>query len=57
MSLRAGDRSVLEPNMTFHFMTGLWMDDWGFEITESFVITDGAPEILANTPRELLIKD
>jgi ectoine hydrolase len=57
MSLRAGDRSVLEPNMTFHFMTGLWMDDWGFEITESFVITDGAPEILANTPRELLIKE
>ncbi|SDD61139.1 ectoine hydrolase DoeA [Rhodospira trueperi] len=57
MSLRAGDRSVLEPNMTFHFMTGLWMDDWGFEITESFVITDGAPEILANTPRALLVKD
>jgi len=26
---------VLEENMTFHFMTGLWMDDWGFEITES----------------------
>jgi len=56
MSFRAGDRTVLEPNMTFHFMTGLWMDSWGFEITESFVVTEGAPEILANTPRELLVK-
>ncbi|KAA5604103.1 ectoine hydrolase DoeA [Roseospira marina] len=56
MSFRMGDRTVLEPNMTFHFMTGLWMDDWGFEITESLVIRDGAPEILANTPRELVVK-
>jgi ectoine hydrolase len=56
MSLRPGDRTVLEPNMTFHFMTGLWMDTWGLEITESLVIRDGAPEILCNTPRELVVK-
>jgi ectoine hydrolase len=56
-SLRPGDPTVLEPNMTIHFMTGLWLDTWGFEITESLVIGDGAPEILANTPRELVIKD
>jgi len=47
---------VLEPNMTFHFMTGLWMDDWGLEITESIVITDGAPAPLANVPRRLFVK-
>ncbi len=40
MSIRPGDASVLEPGMTFHFMTGLWMDDWGFETTESIVITE-----------------
>ena len=56
MSLRAGDRSVLEPGMTFHFMTGLWMEDWGFEITESIVIRDGAPELLADYPRKLMVK-
>lgn len=56
MSLRSGDRSVLEPGMTFHFMTGLWMEDWGFEITESIVIRDGAPELLANYPRKLMVK-
>ena len=56
MSLRPGDLTVLEPGMTFHFMTGLWLDDWGFETTESIVITDGAPECLTNVPRELRIK-
>ncbi len=57
MSLRVGDRTVLEAGMTFHFMTGLWMDDWGLETTESIIITDGPPECLANLPRQLMIKD
>ncbi len=57
MSLRSGDRTVLEENMTFHFMTGLWMEDWGFEITESIVIGKGAPECLADVPRKLFVKD
>ncbi|MGV2974329.1 ectoine hydrolase DoeA [Roseibium alexandrii] len=57
MSLRSGDTSVLEENMTFHFMTGLWMEDWGFEITESIVIGTNEPECLANVPRRLFVKD
>lgn len=57
MSLRPGDRTVLEPGMAFHFMTGLWSDDMGLEITESLVITEGAPELLANVPRQLFVKD
>jgi ectoine hydrolase len=57
MSLRLGDKSVLEENMTFHFMTGLWMEDWGFEITESIVIGKSGPECLANVPRKLFVKD
>lgn len=56
MSLRRGDTTLLEKNMTFHFMTGLWMDGWGFEITESIVIGEKKPECLANVPRDLLIK-
>ncbi|SOE16494.1 ectoine hydrolase [Hoeflea halophila] len=57
MSLRPGDKTVLKENMTFHFMTGLWMDDWGFEITESIVIGANGPECLANVPRRLHVKD
>ncbi len=56
-SLRPGDRTELQPGMCFHFMTGLWMEDWGLEITESFVVTEGAPECLATVPRQLLVKD
>ena len=57
MSLRPGDRTVLQPGMTFHFMTGLWTDEMGLEITESVVITEGAPELLASVPRKLFVKD
>ncbi len=57
MSLRVGDKTVLAENMTFHFMSGLWMDGWGFEITESIVIKAGQPECLAAVPRALLVKE
>jgi ectoine hydrolase len=57
MSIRPGDKTVLEENMTFHFMTGLWMEDWGFEITESIVIGTSGPECLASVPRKLFVKD
>ncbi|MEM7223343.1 MAG: ectoine hydrolase DoeA [Pseudomonadota bacterium] len=56
MSLRPGDESPLEPGMTFHFMPGLWFDDWGIEITESLVITEGGCETLAQVPRKLFVK-
>lgn len=57
MSLRPGDKTELKENMTFHFMTGLWMDDWGFEITESIRITENGHECLSNVPRKMVVKD
>ena len=57
MSLRPGDKTELKQNMTFHFMTGLWQQDWGLEITESIVIGQTGPELLADYPRQMLIKD
>ncbi|KVH48090.1 ectoine hydrolase DoeA [Burkholderia diffusa] len=57
MSLRPGDRTVLEPGMTFHFMPGLWLDDWGLEITESILITETGVETFCNVPRKLFVKE
>jgi ectoine hydrolase len=57
MSLRPGDRTELRPGMTFHFMTGLWLEGWGLEITESIAITEAGPECLASVPRKLFVKD
>ncbi len=55
MSLRPGDRTVLEPGMTFHFMTGLWLETMGLEITESILITETGVECLASVPRNLTV--
>ncbi|MCP5155937.1 MAG: ectoine hydrolase DoeA [Ectothiorhodospiraceae bacterium] len=56
MSLRAGDRTELRESMTFHFMSGLWMDEWGLEITESFAVGARGAECLASVPRALVVK-
>lgn len=57
ISLRPGDETVLEPGMTFHFMPGLWMKNWGLEITESILIRQQGPaETFCNRPRKLFVK-
>jgi ectoine hydrolase len=56
MSLRPGDRTELQPGMTFHFMTGLWLETMGMEITESIVITGTGVECLSSVPRKLVVK-
>jgi ectoine hydrolase len=57
MSLRPGDASVLEENMTFHFMPAIWTDEWGFETSETICIrADGPAECLADVVRELTVK-
>lgn len=55
MSLRPGDKTVLEPGMCFHLMPGLWTPDWGVAITESFVITADGGDPLADIPREIYV--
>ena len=42
--------------MCFHFMPGLWVDDFGLEITESIRITETGFELLAEVPRKLQVK-
>jgi len=57
ISFRKTDETILEPGMTFHFMPGLWMADWGLEITESILITESGPaETLSDFPRKLFVK-
>ncbi len=58
ISLRPEDETILQPGMTFHFMPGLWMEDWGMEITESILIRDSGPaECLCEMPRQVFVKD
>lgn len=52
ISFRAGDTIVLKTGMTFHFMTALWLDDGGLEITEPILSPETRHECPCNTPRE-----
>ena len=55
-SLRPGDQTELAPNMTFHMILGMWMDDYGFECSESFRVTENGCETFADVPRKLFLK-
>ncbi|ELY56842.1 creatinase [Natronococcus amylolyticus DSM 10524] len=52
-SIRPGDETVLEENMTFHMIPGIWTEEIGMEISETFVVTDDGVETLAEFPRKL----
>ena len=56
MSFRRGDRTVLEPGMTFHFMPALWLEEGGIEITEPIAITETGVERLSTLPMSLSVK-
>ncbi|MFD0953589.1 M24 family metallopeptidase [Virgibacillus natechei] len=55
-SLRPGDRTVLEPNMTFHMIPTIDIGHAGMEISESFRVTETGFEKLNNFPQELYVK-
>ena len=56
LSIRRGDPTVLETNMTLHFMPALWLDDGGLELSETILITPSGAECLCKTPRKLVVK-
>jgi ectoine hydrolase len=56
VSLRAQERTVLLPGMAFHVILGMWMDGWGYEVSEPVVIADSGVERLTDLPQELTIR-
>lgn len=55
-SLRPGDKTVLQPNMTFHMIPGIWLEDCGVDISQSFRVTETGVECFTTYPRQLLVK-
>ena len=55
-SLRPGDTTMLQRNMCFHCIPGIWMDGWGIEISAPFVVTDGGAQRFSELPEELHVK-
>ncbi len=56
VSLRPGDKTVLKPGMTIHFMPGIWLREFGFECSEPFVVTENGCEKLIDFPEELFVR-
>lgn len=56
LSIRRGDKTVLEANMTLHFMPALWLEDGGLELSETILIGANGAECLCTTPRKLVVK-
>lgn len=53
-SVRVGDTTVMEENMTFHIIPALWRDEYGLVVSETFAVTPKGARCFANSPRELL---
>ena len=57
VSIRADDTTVLQENMTFHVIAGMWMTGYGFEVSESVRVAPGGADVLTDAPRTLIIKE
>jgi Xaa-Pro dipeptidase len=55
-SLRQGDQTVLVPDSTFHLMAGMWYDDWGYVLSETFRVTEDCLKSFSKLPRDLFVK-
>jgi ectoine hydrolase len=53
VSLRPGDKSILKPGMTLHFMPGIWLETYGFECSEPLLITENGCENFIEFPQKL----
>ncbi len=56
ISLRPGDKTVLAPGMTLHFMPGIWLDTYGFECSEPVLVTEDGCEKFIEFPQQLFCK-
>ena len=58
ISLRSADLTLIQPGMAFHVILGMWMEGWGYELSEPVLVgQDGqGVERLAPLPQELVVK-
>jgi ectoine hydrolase len=55
ISIRPGDKSILQENMTFHILPALFQADTGFVVSESIRVTENGCERLTDLPHNLFL--
>ena len=56
LNISKGDKTVLQPNVTFHMIAVMQFGDWGVEASESVRVTEKGSELFCNLSRDLHIK-
>ena len=56
LNIQKGDKTILQPNVTFHMIAVMQFGDWGVEASESVRVTEKGSELFCNLSRELHIK-
>ena len=51
-----GDKTILQPNVTFHMIAVMQFGDWGVEASEAVRVTENGSELFCNLSRDLHIK-
>jgi ectoine hydrolase len=55
VSFRKGDTTILQENMVFHLIAGLWDDSEGFELSDTILVSREGAERLSSLTREVSI--
>ncbi len=56
-AIRPGDPLVLKPNMAFHVIPSLFLEDFGMCFSDSVCVTETGCEVLTEFPRKLFVVD
>ena len=56
LNIQKGDKTVLQPDVTFHMIAVMQFGDWGVEASESIRVTEKGSELFCSLSRELHVK-
>ncbi|UPJ79382.1 M24 family metallopeptidase [Bradyrhizobium sp. 183] len=54
-SFQEGDETIIQPNMTFHLLIGIWEKDDGYIFSETVCVTENGAKSLSSMLRDLLV--
>ncbi|TIL20969.1 MAG: M24 family metallopeptidase [Mesorhizobium sp.] len=55
LSFQADDHNIIEPDMTFHVIVGIWEKEDGYVFSETVRVTENGAKSFSNMSRDLLV--
>ena len=56
LNISKHDKTILQPNVTFHMIAVMQFGDWGVEVSEAIRVTENGSELFCHMSKELYIK-